>query len=91
MCTTIVLQLALPWAKSKVKQNHENIVWDADCHEFVERLEDLGTDERLTELLEKENIDVDETQGFISDSFLKAAEVFTKKVSVLPKSRLPKC
>ena len=35
-------------------KTNEQIVWDADrCHEFVERLENLGTDERLTELLEE--------------------------------------
>ena len=77
--TIIMLQLVLPWAKSKVK-HEQTIVWDADCcHEFLERLEDLGSDERLTELLEKESIDVDETQGFISDSFLEAADIFKKK------------
>ena len=43
----------------KIKsKTYEKIVWYADrCHEFVERLEDLIIDERLTELLGKENID----------------------------------
>ena len=68
----------LPLAKLKAK--HEKNVWDTDRgHEFVERLVDLGSDEKLTELLQKENSDVDDTQGFISDSFLKAAEISKRK------------
>ena len=60
MCLTIMLQLAVSLATLKVK--HETIIWDAArCHELVERLENLGIDERLTELLAKKTINVDET------------------------------
>ena len=40
----------------------------------------------LTEMLQKEKL-VDETQGFISDSLLKVADIFTKKITVLPRAR----
>ena len=45
----------------------------------------------MTELLQKEEINIDKTQGFISDSLLRAAAIFTKKIKVLPRaSRSPK-
>ena len=70
----------------------EKIVWGADrSNEFAESLEQLGVEDKSTELLQKEEINVDETQGFISDSLLKAAAIFTKKITVLPRaSRSPK-
>ena len=66
----------------------EKIVWDADrSNEFAERLEQLGVEDKLTELLQIEAINVDETQWFISDSLLKGADIFTKKITVLPRAR----
>lgn len=44
--------------------------------------------DKLTDLLQEENIDIDQIQGFISDSRLKAAEFFKKKTTVLSRKRL---
>ena len=61
----------------------EKIVWDADRNnEFAGSLKQLGAEDKLTELLQKEEIDVDKTQGFISDSLLKAAKILTNKITV---------
>ena len=66
----------------------EEIVWDADhCNKFAERPEQLGVEDKLTEWLQKVEIDVDETRKFISHSLLKAADIFTKKITVLPRAR----
>ena len=62
----------------------EKIVWDADrSNEFAESLEQLGMEDKLTELLQKEKTDVDETQRFI----IKTAAIFTKKRTVPPRAR----
>ena len=66
----------------------EKIVWGADrSNEFAESLEQLEVEDNLTELFQKEEINVDETQGFIGDSLLKASAIFIKKITVLPRAR----
>ena len=63
----------------------EKIVWNADgSNEFAGSLKRLGAEDKLTELLQKEEIDVDKTQGFISGSLLKAVKILTNKITVLP-------
>ena len=64
------------------------IVWDADRNnEFTERLEQLGVEDKLTELLQIEAIDVDETQGFISDSCSSLKQHFYKENNSAPESK----